>query len=82
MELNLKNLIKANGLTLKFALNYFIESCVENEQDQAEYCWYLIKAKGVQILIDLLKKFKDKIESCENILKVIFFCLNNYQDQI
>ncbi len=42
MELNIKNLIKANGLTLKFSLNYFIEICVENGNEGAEYCYYFV----------------------------------------
>ncbi len=60
MELNIKNLIKANGLTLKFALNYFLEICVENGSEGAEYCWYFVQANGVEVIGDLLGKFKDK----------------------
>lgn len=33
MEQNIKNLVKANGLTIKFSLNYFLELCIDNPSD-------------------------------------------------
>ncbi len=64
MELNIKNLVKSNNLSVKFALNYFLELCVENGSDGPEYCWYLVKANGICVLLELLVKFKGKQEVC------------------
>lgn len=63
METNLNNLIKSNNLTIKFTLNYFTENCVENGAEGAEYCWYFVKANGIETLLNLMEKFKEKNEA-------------------
>lgn len=51
MEQNIKNLVKANGLTIKFSLNYFLELCIDNPSDWIEYCHYFVQAKGLGVLL-------------------------------
>lgn len=46
MKMNLQTLKKANKVSIRFGINYFIKFCVDNGLDNKTYCEYLIAAEG------------------------------------
>lgn len=42
MQKNVESLVKANALTIRFSMNYFISHCVENGTDNITFCDYLL----------------------------------------
>lgn len=77
MKTNIKNLEKANKITLRFSLNYFIQTCVDNGLDNITYCNYLYQANGHSVIISILPKFSSEENIMAQLLLVLDSCLKN-----
>jgi hypothetical protein len=81
MKTNLKNLEKANKITLRFSLNYFMQSCVENGLDNQTYCNYLFQAKGHLTIIEILSKFLQEENILWSLLSILDSCIKNLKQE-
>lgn len=81
MKTNLINLEKANKLTIRFSINYFIQSCIDNGLDNVTYCNYLYQAHGHQTIISLLPKFLQEEGILSQLLSILDSCLKNLKSE-